>query len=120
MANLETLRRLAIDIEIDDFGTGHASIVGLLNLKPSTLKIDRQLIENVPTSQEQRVLVMSIIQIARSLKINVTAEGVETEEHARILKRLGCDTLQGYGLARPLDANATAELLMAHKKAART
>jgi diguanylate cyclase (GGDEF)-like protein/PAS domain S-box-containing protein len=120
MANLETLRRLAIDIEIDDFGTGHASIVGLLNLKPSTLKIDRQLIENVPTSQEQRVLVMSIIQIARSLKIDVTAEGVETEEHARILKRLGCDTLQGFGLARPLDAKATAELLMAHKKAART
>jgi diguanylate cyclase (GGDEF)-like protein/PAS domain S-box-containing protein len=120
MTNLETLRRLSIDIEIDDFGTGHASIVGLLNLKPSTLKIDRQLIENIPTSQEQRILVMSIIQIARSLKISVTAEGVETEEHARILKRLGCDVLQGYGLARPLDAMATGTLLRAHKKAAQT
>jgi diguanylate cyclase (GGDEF)-like protein/PAS domain S-box-containing protein len=120
MSNLETLRRLSIDIEIDDFGTGHASIVGLLNLKPSTLKIDRQLIENVPKSQEQRILVMSIIQIARSLKIKVTAEGVETEEHARILKRLGCDVLQGYGLARPLDASATADLLRARKKAALT
>ncbi|QEE44058.1 EAL domain-containing protein [Rhizobium sp. WL3] len=120
MANLETLRQLSIDIEIDDFGTGHASIVGLLNLKPSTLKIDRQLIENIPTSQEQRILVMSIIQIARSLKIKVTAEGVETEEHARILKRLGCDVLQGYGLARPLDVTATGDLLRAHKKAAAT
>ena len=120
MTNLETLRRLSIDIEIDDFGTGHASIVGLLNLKPSTLKIDRQLIENIPKSQEQRILVMSIIQIARSLKIKVTAEGVETEEHARILKRLGCDVLQGYGLARPLDATAIAELLRARKKAAAT
>jgi diguanylate cyclase (GGDEF)-like protein/PAS domain S-box-containing protein len=120
MANLEMLRQLSIDIEIDDFGTGHASIVGLLNLKPSTLKIDRQLIENIPTSQEQRILIMSIIQIARSLQIKVTAEGVETEEHARILKRLGCDVLQGYGLARPLDVTATGDLLRARKKAART
>ncbi len=101
MTNLELLRRLAIDIEIDDFGTGHASIVGLLNLKPTTLKIDQQLIQDLPESQEQRILVKSIIQIARSLGIKVTAEGVETEEHARILNRLGCDVLQGYGLARP-------------------
>lgn len=120
MANLEMLRRLSIDIEIDDFGTGHASIVGLLNLKPSTLKIDRQLIEDIPKSQEQRILVMSIIQIARSLRIKVTAEGVETEEHARILKRLGCDVLQGYGLARPLDVTETGDLLRARKKAALT
>ncbi|WP_246041315.1 sensor domain-containing protein [Peteryoungia ipomoeae] len=116
MRNLEALRRLEIDIEIDDFGTGHASIVGLLNLKPSTLKIDRQLIQNLPTSQEQRVLVMSIIQIARSLKIRVTAEGVETEEHARILKRLGCDVLQGFGLSRPFDVQTTTELLALDKK----
>ncbi|MDH4439085.1 MAG: EAL domain-containing protein, partial [Rhizobium sp.] len=117
--NLETLRRLSIGIEIDDFGTGHASIVGLLNLKPGTLKIDRQLIEHLPESQEQRVLVMSIIQIARSLKIKVVAEGVETEEHARILKRLGCDVLQGYGLARPTDFEQTTLRLQAQRKSAR-
>lgn len=120
MRNLEALRRLDIDIEIDDFGTGHASIVGLLNLKPRTLKIDRQLIRDIPTSQEQRILVMSIIQIARSLKIKVTAEGVETEEHARILKRLGCDVLQGFGLSRPLDFHATTALLAADIKNAAT
>ncbi|WP_246085075.1 putative bifunctional diguanylate cyclase/phosphodiesterase [Rhizobium glycinendophyticum] len=119
-ANLATLRRLAIGIEIDDFGTGHASIVGLLNLKPGTLKIDRQLIEHLPESQEQRVLVMSIIQIARSLKIKVVAEGVETEEHARILKRLGCDVLQGYGLARPTDFSETTRRLQAQRKSAQT
>jgi len=118
MSNLEMLRRLAVDIEIDDFGTGHASIVGLLNLKPTTLKIDRQLIEQVPQSQEQRILVKSIIQIARSLKIRVTAEGVETEEHARILRRLGCDMLQGYGLARPVGFEEATELLRGHKKSA--
>ncbi|MFN3363093.1 MAG: EAL domain-containing protein [Allorhizobium sp.] len=117
MSNLDMLRRLAIDIEIDDFGTGHASIVGLLNLKPTTLKIDRQLIEDVPDSQEQRILVKSIIQIARSLGIKVTAEGVETEEHARILARLGCDVLQGYGLARPAGFNDVSEHLRNKKSA---
>lgn len=117
MSNLDTLRRLAIQIEIDDFGTGHASIVGLLNLKPTTLKIDRQLIENVPESQEQRVLVKSIIQIARSLGIKVTAEGVETEEHARILARLGCDVLQGYGMARPAGSADVTTLLRNRKPA---
>lgn len=118
MSNLDMLRRLAIDIEIDDFGTGHASIVGLLNLKPTTLKIDRQLIEDIPRSQEQRILVKSIIQIARSLGIKVTAEGVETEEHARILARLGCDVLQGYGLARPAGFSDVSEHLR-NKKSAR-
>jgi diguanylate cyclase (GGDEF)-like protein/PAS domain S-box-containing protein len=117
MSNLDMLRRLAIDIEIDDFGTGHASIVGLLNLKPTTLKIDRQLIEDVPHSQEQRILVKSIIQIARSLGIKVTAEGVETEEHARILCRLGCDVLQGYGLAWPTSFEDTSKLLRKKKSA---
>ncbi len=118
MSNLDMLRRLAVDIEIDDFGTGHASIVGLLNLKPTTLKIDRQLIEQIPDSQEQRILVKSIIQIARSLKIRVTAEGVETEEHARILRRLGCDMLQGYGLARPVGFEEASAFLRSHKKSA--
>jgi EAL domain-containing protein (putative c-di-GMP-specific phosphodiesterase class I) len=118
MSNLDMLRRLAIDIEIDDFGTGHASIVGLLNLKPTTLKIDRQLIEHVPDSQEQRILVKSIIQIARSLGIRVTAEGVETEEHARILGRLGCDVLQGYGLAWPAGFADVTKLLREHEKSA--
>jgi len=117
MSNLDMLRRLAIDVEIDDFGTGHASIVGLLNLKPTTLKIDRQLIEDVPHSQEQRILVKSIIQIARSLGIKVTAEGVETEEHARILCRLGCDVLQGYGLAWPTSFEDTSKLLRNKKSA---
>jgi diguanylate cyclase (GGDEF)-like protein/PAS domain S-box-containing protein len=104
LANLKQFRRLGIDIEIDDFGTGHASIVSLLRLSPKTLKIDRELIRMLPTSSEQRKLVRSIIDIGRSLSILVTAEGVETMEHARILSDLGCDVLQGYALARPMPA----------------
>jgi diguanylate cyclase (GGDEF)-like protein/PAS domain S-box-containing protein len=103
-ANLLTLRKLGIDIEIDDFGTGHASIVSLLRLSPATLKIDRELIKPIPDSAEQRRLVRSIIDIGHSLNIRVTAEGVETPEHIHILGDLGCDTLQGYALARPMKA----------------
>ncbi|NKN36521.1 EAL domain-containing protein [Agrobacterium sp. a22-2] len=100
--NLAHLQQMGIDIEIDDFGTGHASIVSLLRLNPRTLKIDRQLIQSITTSHEQRKLVGSIIDIGHSLNIRVIAEGVETPEHAQVLLELGCDTLQGFGLARPM------------------
>lgn len=103
--NLQNLRALGVDIEIDDFGSGHASIVSLVRLAPATLKIDRELIMPLPKSLEQRKLVGSIIEIGRSLSIRVVAEGVETAEHIRILRDLGCDALQGYALARPMPAD---------------
>ncbi len=74
----------------------------MLRLSPKTLKIDRELIRHLPQSAEQRKLVRSIIEIGRSLNILVTAEGVETADHVRILQELGCDMLQGYALARPM------------------
>ncbi len=103
--NVEQIKSLGIDIEIDDFGTGHASIVSLLKLKPRRLKIDRQLITPVVRSAGQRQLVGSIIEIGRSLGIEVLAEGVETMEHARVLKSLGCNALQGYAFARAMQAS---------------
>ena len=102
--NIERLKTLGIDIEIDDFGTGYASIVSLLQLNPRRLKIDRCLVMPIVKSKKQRQLVASIIDIGHSLGIEVTAEGVETMEHARILKTLGCNTLQGYAFATPLSA----------------
>jgi hypothetical protein len=76
--NLERIKALGIDIEIDDFGTGHTSIVSLLKLKPKRLKIDRQLVQPIVTSPQERALVSSIIDIARSLGVETVAEGVET------------------------------------------
>jgi diguanylate cyclase (GGDEF)-like protein len=100
--NLDAIRDMGIDIEIDDFGTGYASVVSLLQLKPQRLKIDRQLIMPVTTSLSQRRLVASIIEIGKSLDIEVVGEGVETMAHAEILRELGCDILQGYALGRPM------------------
>ncbi|MBX9459480.1 MAG: EAL domain-containing protein [Rhizobium sp.] len=99
---IERLKALGADIEIDDFGSGHASIVTLLKLTPRRLKIDRQLVIPLLESRAQQQLVASIIEIGRSRGIEIVAEGVETMEHARVLRDLGCDTLQGYALARPM------------------
>lgn len=104
--NLAEIRKRGIDIEIDDFGTGHASIVGLIRLLPRRLKIDRQLVKPIVHSMAQRRLVGTIIEIGRSLDIAVTAEGAETAIHVQMLRDMGCDTLQGYALARPMPASA--------------
>jgi diguanylate cyclase (GGDEF)-like protein len=102
VANLEQIKELGIDVEIDDFGTGHTSIVSLLRLKPKRLKIDKQLVLPILHSPQERALVRSIIDIARSLGVETVAEGVETFEHASLLEDLGCDLLQGYAFARAL------------------
>ncbi|MBX5197479.1 EAL domain-containing protein [Rhizobium sp. NZLR10] len=100
--NLERIKALGIDIEIDDFGTGHTSIVSLLKLKPKRLKIDRQLVQPIVNASQERALVRSIIEIARSLGVETVAEGVETAAHAELLRDLGCDILQGFAFSRPL------------------
>ncbi len=102
--NIRRLREMGVDIEIDDFGTGHASIVALMKLSPTRLKIDRALIAPITASSAQLRLVKSIVEIGLAQGISVTAEGVETMEHAEILTSLGCETLQGFALAHPMSA----------------
>jgi EAL domain-containing protein (putative c-di-GMP-specific phosphodiesterase class I) len=101
---INRLRALGVDIEIDDFGTGHASIVSLLELRPKRLKIDRKLIAPLESSASQRRLVSSIIEIGQSQNIEILAEGVETQAHIDILRNLGCHALQGYAFARPMSS----------------
>ncbi|MBW6423054.1 EAL domain-containing protein [Rhizobium sp. XQZ8] len=96
------LKSFGIDIEIDDFGTGHASIVSLLELGPKRLKIDRKLVAPLEASGSQRRLVASIVEIGRSQGIEIVAEGVETANHVEILRSLGCHVLQGYAFAKPM------------------
>ena len=107
-ANIAGLRNLGVSVDIDDFGTGHASIVSLLKLNPRRFKIDRQLVDPVVRGPDHRRLVASIVDIGKSLGIGVVAEGVETMEHARILRDIGCDFLQGYAFARPMPADQIA------------
>ena len=101
---IEEIKALGIDIEIDDFGTGHASIVSLLELSPKRLKIDRRLVLPLLGSTAQQSLVRSIVEIGKVRGIETVAEGVETLAHADLLRRLGCHALQGYAFARPMSA----------------
>ena len=113
--NVNQVKQLGIDVEIDDFGTGYASIVSLQNLAPKRLKIDRQLVKPIVNSNKQRRLVESIVEIGKSLDIEIVAEGVETMQHAAILKDIGCDYLQGYAFAKPLSRTELAAFVAARR-----
>ncbi len=101
---MDLMREAGIEIEIDDFGSGHASIIGLLRSAPDTMKIDQRLIAPLTNSDSYQQMVRSIVQIGKSQDINVIAEGVETHAHATILRDLGVDFLQGYYFAKPMPA----------------
>jgi EAL domain-containing protein (putative c-di-GMP-specific phosphodiesterase class I) len=100
--NIDELDDLGVTIALDDFGTGHASVQGLLQIRPSILKIDRHFIQLVVTDAQAKPLVASIIGIGKSLGMRVVAEGVETEEHACIVRDMGCDYLQGFHFGKPM------------------
>jgi diguanylate cyclase (GGDEF)-like protein/PAS domain S-box-containing protein len=113
--NLSALKAMGIGIEIDDFGTGHASIACLLNLRPKRLKIDRQLVKPIVASIETRRLLASIVDIGEALGIEVLAEGVETLEHARILAEIDCFCLQGFAFATAMTAHDVAEFVASNR-----
>jgi len=110
---IEQIKALGVDIEIDDFGTGYTSIVSLMRLRPRRLKIDRRLIAPVVSTVAHRRLVQSIVEIGKSLDIEIVAEGVETAEHVRLLRAAGCDFLQGFALAKPMASADLEQMLRA-------
>ncbi len=107
-ANIDGLREMGVAIEIDDFGTGHASVMGLLSLKPDRLKIDRRFVTPATECATSRRVLASLIEIGDALNIAVVAEGVETVAHAALLRDLGCEALQGYAIAKPMPSDAFA------------
>ena len=97
---------MGIGIEIDDFGTGHASIAGVLALRPDRLKIDRMFTSDIDSKPARRDLMRGLIEMATSAGAATVVEGVETEAEAKILSDLGADVLQGYAFARPMDRDS--------------
>jgi diguanylate cyclase (GGDEF)-like protein/PAS domain S-box-containing protein len=102
---LRAIREMGVNICIDDFGTGYSSLSYLAKLPIDTLKIDRAFIVNVEVSSEALAIVTAIVSLARSLRLKVIAEGVETEAQMRILRLANCDEMQGYIISRPLPAD---------------
>ena len=101
---VEGLRQKGYEVEMDDFGTGYSSLSMLSSMPIDVLKMDRAFIQNIEHSEKDIQLVSLILGIAKSLKIPVIAEGVETEEQITLLKKLGCKLVQGYYFSRPLHA----------------
>jgi diguanylate cyclase (GGDEF)-like protein len=102
ITTLKAIRVMGVHIAIDDFGTGFSSLSYLSRLPVDTLKIDRSFIHAMTTSPESLELVSTIINLAHSLRLIVVAEGVETEEQARLLRLLNCDEMQGFLLGQPV------------------
>lgn len=98
------IRDLGITLAMDDFGTGHSSLSQLKLLPIQKLKIDRSFVKDLPGDTEDAAVTRAIIGMARALGMQVTAEGVETEEQVKLLTEEGCDIFQGYYFSRPLMA----------------
>ena len=120
---LTALREMGVKIAIDDFGTGYSSLAYLRRLPVDKLKLDQSFTRDVGTEEGDGVIIKAVLAIAHSLQLSVVAEGVETQAQIDFLVALGCTTVQGYMLGRPMPAGATAELLrqsLAHVRGATT
>ncbi|MCP8687775.1 EAL domain-containing protein [Marinobacterium sedimentorum] len=101
LGTLYELRDMGISLSIDDFGTGYSSLAYLKKLPVNTVKIDRSFVIDIPGNADDENLIEAIITMAHSLRFKVVAEGIETAAQQAVLKKLGCDELQGFLLARP-------------------
>ena len=104
-ALIESCRNLGISFSLDDFGTGYSSLSYLKRIAVQTLKIDQSFVRDMLEDPDDLALVESIINIAKLFRLEVVAEGVESQRQGLLLQRLGCDTVQGYGIARPMPAD---------------
>ncbi len=109
---IANLRSRGVAIALDDFGTGYSSIGYLRSFSFDKLKLDRSLVVGITSNETARELCEATIAIARALDLEVTAEGVETEREAAVLRQAGCDYLQGYAFARPMTAEAVGSFLL--------
>ena len=103
---MDTLTRFRIKgmgLAIDDFGTGYSSLLQLRQLPFTEVKIDRCFVKDLPSAHDSRLIVRTIVELAHGLGLVATAEGIETIEQLRCVRELGCDVVQGFLVAPPLD-----------------
>jgi len=111
LATLHRLRQMGVGLKLDDFGTGYSSLTYLHRFPIDTLKIDRSFVMRLPSAAESVAIVRAILTLARSLEIDVVAEGVETGRQAQLLRSMGCEYGQGFWYSRPVDLATLRELL---------
>jgi diguanylate cyclase (GGDEF)-like protein len=104
--NLIALRSHGIKFALDDFGTGYSSFTHLQNFNVDRLKIDRSFVDGIGTGKKGSPIIQAIVDLAKASGLKITAEGVETVEQSTFLSQVGCNSLQGFLLARPMPASA--------------
>ncbi|MEM6661075.1 MAG: EAL domain-containing protein [Pseudomonadota bacterium] len=109
--NLDGIRELGIEIELDDFGTGKASVLGIIEMAPDRIKVARELIAPLAEGEQGLSLVRAVAAIGHSLGVEMVAEGVEMAVHCEAAAELGFARLQGYHICRPVSAKALADWL---------
>ena len=105
IATLDALKALGVRLAIDDFGTGYSSLAYLKRFPIDKLKIDRTFVDGLADDADDREIAATIIAMARSLSLDVLAEGVETQQQLAVLRQYGCDQYQGYLFSRPIPAH---------------
>ena len=114
VANIAALSALGCGIDLDDFGTGHASITSIRRFAVRRIKIDRSFVTRVDEDREQQKIVSAILAMAERLGLATLAEGVETPGEHAMLAQLGCGDVQGFGLARPMPVEETFDWIARH------
>ncbi|MFV2002969.1 MAG: putative bifunctional diguanylate cyclase/phosphodiesterase [Paracoccaceae bacterium] len=114
--NILALSELGCSIDLDDFGTGHASIASIRRFAVDRIKIDRSFITRVDRDRDQQNMVAAILTMAERLEIDTLAEGVETIGEHAILAQLGCGHVQGFSVARPMPPEATLDWITRHNQ----
>jgi EAL domain-containing protein (putative c-di-GMP-specific phosphodiesterase class I) len=112
IATLDALKRLGVRLAIDDFGTGYSSLTYLQRFPIDILKIDKSFVDGLGGDNvEESAVARTIVSLAKTLRLETVAEGVERSEHVRELQTLQCDIAQGFFFARPLDAHSLEALM---------
>lgn len=119
MEMLHKLKALGVSISIDDFGTGYSNLIYLTRYPLHKLKIDRVFITKLLSSDENEQVVSAIVQLSHAIGLLVVAEGVETDEQATVLRKVGCDLFQGFGYFRPMPFEEACKVLVIEADAER-
>ncbi len=109
---LIAFKQMGLQISLDDFGTGYSSLSYLVKLPIDKIKIDKSFIQTMKADSSSASIVSAIISMAHSLGLTVIAEGVETEKHMQLLRKMHCDMVQGFYIAHPLPASEFEELIV--------
>jgi diguanylate cyclase (GGDEF)-like protein len=115
VSNISALAKLGCGIDLDDFGTGHASITNIRRFAVHRIKIDRSFVKKIDEDREQQKLVSGILSLAERMGLQTLAEGVETKGEHALLAQLGCGHVQGFLFARPMPFDETEEWIVHHQ-----